>query len=152
MLSLCTRLKVNYSSFTSRSSENICSNRGGAKERGKAGWSSVHPWMLMFFVFLNLTLFVIKLRVGYFLSFIDNFIIYRKWPDLIAKSYESVVGVYFEGFFLAMGHLAGLSSKTLWNLPSSSKNQFFYIVIYLIILHSHVKSDKYIFFTFTLFY
>jgi len=40
-----------------------------------------------------------------------------------------------------MGHLAGLSSKTLWNLPSSSKNHIFYIV-----LHSHVKSYKYIYF------
>jgi hypothetical protein len=44
-----------------------------------------------------------------------------------------------------MGHLAGISSKTLWNLPSSSKNHF-YIVTYYIILRSHVKSHKYIIF------
>jgi hypothetical protein len=31
------RFKTNYSSFTSRSSENICSNSGGAKEKGKTG-------------------------------------------------------------------------------------------------------------------
>jgi hypothetical protein len=32
----------NYSSFTSRSSENKCSNSGGAKEKGKTGWNLVH--------------------------------------------------------------------------------------------------------------
>jgi len=42
--------------------------------------------------------------------------------------------------FFAMDHLAGLSFKTLWNLPSSSKKHIFYIV-----LHSHVKSYIYIY-------
>jgi hypothetical protein len=35
-------------------------------------------------------------------------------------------------FSLAMGHLAGLSLKTLRNLPSSSKNHIFYIYIVLL--------------------
>jgi hypothetical protein len=59
----------------SRSSEILCSKSGGAKEKGKTGWNSVHPkkkhknwgpptlecWFFNFF--LNLTLFMIKLRV-----------------------------------------------------------------------------------------
>jgi hypothetical protein len=58
------------------------------------------PWMLMFFIFLNLALFMIKLKVLlFFLYFIDNFIMYPWWPNLLAKSYELVVGVYFDGFF-----------------------------------------------------
>jgi hypothetical protein len=44
-----------------------------------------------------------------------------------------------------MGHLVGLFSNTLWNLPSSSKNHIFYIVIYIyIVLWDHVKLYKYI--------
>jgi hypothetical protein len=39
-----------------------------------------------------------------------------------------------------MGHLAGLSSKTLWNLPSSSKNHIFRLFYIYTILHGHVKS------------
>ncbi len=57
-------------------------------------------------------------------------------------SYDLVVGAYFDGFFLAMGHLAGLSLKTLRNLPSSSKNHIFYIFILLhiyIVLLDHLK-------------
>jgi hypothetical protein len=49
-------------------------------------------------------------------------------------------------FFLQWAHLAGLSSNTLWNLPSSSKNHIIYIVIYLDFLHSDVKSYNFIFF------
>jgi hypothetical protein len=30
-----------------------------------------------------------------------------------AKSYELIVGVYFDSFSIAMGHLDGISSKTL---------------------------------------
>jgi hypothetical protein len=32
-----TMFKTNYISFTSKSSENICSNSGGPKEKGKTG-------------------------------------------------------------------------------------------------------------------
>jgi hypothetical protein len=38
-----------------------------------------------------------------------------------------------------MGHLAGLCSKTLQKLPSSSKNHMFYIVIYL---HCFIRPHK----------
>ncbi len=44
-------------------------------------------------------------------------------------------------FFFAMGHLVGLSPKTLWNPLSPSKNHIFYIV-----LHGHVKPYKYFYF------
>jgi hypothetical protein len=48
------------------------------------------------------------------------------------------------GFFIffAMGHLIGLSSKTLWNPPFT---KFFFTLFYTyIILHSHIKPYKYI--------
>jgi hypothetical protein len=38
-----------------------------------------------------------------------------------------------------MFHLVGAYSKTLRNLPSSSKNHILDIVIYLQVLYSHVK-------------
>ncbi len=34
----CTRFKTNYSNFTSKSSENICNNNRGAKEKGRTGF------------------------------------------------------------------------------------------------------------------
>ncbi len=58
------------------------------------------------------------------------------------------MGVYFDGFFLAIGHLAVLSLKTLRNLRSSSKNQIFYIFILLhiyIVLLDRLKLYIYIF-------
>ncbi len=72
-----------------------------------------------------------------------------------------ILMVFF--FVYAMGHLVGLSSKTLQNLPSSSKNHIFYIVIYVhcftqsckiiyiyihthIVLWDHIKLYKYIYF------
>ncbi len=36
------KVQTNYSSCTSRSSENICSRSGGAQEKGKTGWNSVY--------------------------------------------------------------------------------------------------------------
>jgi hypothetical protein len=52
-----------------------------------------------------------------------------------------------------MGHFAAISSKTLWNLPSSSKNHIFYIVTYLQyftspckVILDRVKLYKYIYF------
>jgi len=36
--------------------------------------------------------------------------------------------VFFFFFLVAMGHLVGLSSKTLWNLPSSCENYIVSIV------------------------
>jgi len=91
-----------------------------------------HPWMQMLFIFLNLTLFMIKMRVLVLFSLLYGlFYIYLQWPNLLAKSYELVVGVYLDRFlFFAMGHLVGLFSKTLWYPPTSSKNHIFYIVIY----------------------
>ncbi len=68
----CTRFKIHYSSFTSRSSESICSDSGGAKGKRKDRVKLSSPqklriptleWMLIFYLFLNLTLFMIKLRV-----------------------------------------------------------------------------------------
>jgi len=53
-------------------------------------------------------------------------------------------GCMFWWFFFAMGHVVGLSSKTLWNLPSSSKNHIFTLSYIYIVLHSHVKSYIYI--------
>jgi len=73
-----TRFETNYSSCTVRSSENICSSRGGAaEEKGKTGWNSVyhqswwfsefHPPLnanvLLCRFFFNLTLCMTKLRV-----------------------------------------------------------------------------------------
>ncbi len=62
------------------------------------------------------------------------------------------MGVYFDGFFfLAMGHLAGLSSKTLRNLPSSSKNHILYIFILLhiyIVLLDCLKLYNFFFYTY----
>jgi hypothetical protein len=46
----CTRLEGNYSSCTSRSSENICSSSGGGQEKGKTGQNrmklSLKKWCL----------------------------------------------------------------------------------------------------------
>jgi hypothetical protein len=50
-------------------------------------------------------------------------------------------GCIFVGFFFAMGHWTYLSSKTLWNLPSS-KSHIFYIIIYL---HCFTYSCKIIY-------
>ncbi len=36
------RLESNYSICTGMSSENICSNTGGAQAKGKRGWNSVY--------------------------------------------------------------------------------------------------------------
>jgi hypothetical protein len=36
------RLESIYSSCTGMSSENICSNSGGAQAKGKTGWNSVY--------------------------------------------------------------------------------------------------------------
>ncbi len=73
----CTRFETNYSSCTSKRSENICSSSGGAQENGKIGWNSVyhqnwwfsefhHPLnanVLFCRFFKNLTLYMTKLRV-----------------------------------------------------------------------------------------
>jgi hypothetical protein len=47
------KVRTNYSSCTARSSENTCSNSGGAQEKGKTGWNLVFcvsqlPFMLMY--------------------------------------------------------------------------------------------------------
>jgi hypothetical protein len=55
------------------------------------------------------------------------------------------VSVYFMVFF-CNGHIVGLFSKTLWDLPSSSKNHIFYIVNIYIVLLDRVKLYKYIYF------
>jgi hypothetical protein len=33
--------KINSSSFTNKNNENICSNNGSPKEKGKIGWNSI---------------------------------------------------------------------------------------------------------------
>jgi hypothetical protein len=38
----CTRFESNYSSCTGRSTETICSNIAGAREKGNTGWNSVY--------------------------------------------------------------------------------------------------------------
>jgi hypothetical protein len=38
----CTRFKSNYSNYTVRSSENICSGSGRAQAKGKTWWNSVY--------------------------------------------------------------------------------------------------------------
>ncbi len=58
----------NYSSCTSRSSENLCNSHGNALAKRKTGWNSgtINSWMLVYFFagfFLNLTLSMTKLRV-----------------------------------------------------------------------------------------
>jgi hypothetical protein len=45
-----------------------------------------------------------------------------------------------------MGHLAGLFSKALWNLPPKVKITFFTLLYIYIVLLSHVKSYKYTYF------
>jgi hypothetical protein len=69
----------------------------------------------------------------------------------LAKSYELVVGVYFDNYFFAMSHLAHLSYKKYEISPPKIKITFFTLFYVYIVLHSHVKSYKYIL-TLTLFY
>jgi hypothetical protein len=124
--------------------KNYAARSGGAKEKGKTGVQtqspqiqrSSHPWMLMFFLFmLNLTLFMIKLKVLVLFSLLYRqfYYIYKiYWDQTSCKVIWISCGYIFWCFFykkIAMGHLAGLSSKILWNLPSSSKNHTLFIVI-----------------------
>ncbi len=60
------------------------------------------------------------------------------------------MGVYFDGF-CSMGHLAGLSSKTLRNVPFSSKSHIFNIFILLhiyIVLLDRLKLYNFYFYTY----
>jgi hypothetical protein len=98
-----------------------------------------HPWMRMFLIFLNLTLVMIKLRVLVLLS-----LLYRQfyYISLMTRPSCKVIWIscgciFWWFFFLAMGDLAGLFSKTLWILPPQVK------IIFLIFLDCYI---------FTLFY
>jgi hypothetical protein len=66
-------------------------------------------------------------------------------------------------FILAMGHLVGLSPKTLWNPPSPSRNFYFYIVLHnciefisvcftLVLIYRRVKHISVFILTLSLFY
>jgi hypothetical protein len=54
--------------------------------------------------------------------------------------------IFWWYFFFAMGHLTGLFSKALWNLPPQVKITFFTLLYIFIILLRHVKSYKYTYF------
>jgi hypothetical protein len=56
------------------------------------------------------------------------------------------VGVYFDGFFFAMGHLVGLFSKNNEISPPQVEITFFTLLYIYIVLHSHVQSYEYIYF------
>ncbi len=63
--------------------------------------------------------------------------------NLLAKSYELVVGVCFDNLFFVMGHLASLSSKNYKISPPQIKVTCFTLLCVYIVLHTHVKSYKY---------
>ncbi len=115
------KVRVNYSSCTCRSSENICSSSGGAQEKGKRGskldetqfgtkkmvhfWVSSPPPRLIYFLagfFLNLTLFWTKLRVLVlcFPVFTENSTFSRNFPSLTQFAPCSPYLIIFTRLFL----------------------------------------------------
>jgi len=105
-----------------------------------------HPWMLIFFLRGRFCFFWIfhpiydhiQRSSVVFLYYIPLMTIPSCKVILINCGY-----IFWWSFFFAVGHLVDLSlKKTLWSLPSSSKNHIFTFFYIYLILHIHLECKS----------